>query len=138
MIKKAIIVDDNKEFREALKFLLLTIKGVEIIAEAENGVEFLELLDQYSPDVVFMDIEMPEMNGFKATKIANAKYPNLKIIGLSIHEEFQSMHDLILAGAQNLICKNKLSKELLGKAIFGNHYMFLIWMPMKENDQFGS
>jgi len=119
-VKKIIIVDDNKKFRDALKFLINTIENAEVIAEASNGIEFLELLEKHSPDLVFMDIEMSVMNGIEATKIVNDQYPRLKIIGLSFHEEFEPKRNLIFAGAQSFITKNKLTKELLTKIILNN------------------
>lgn len=115
---KIILVDDNYEFREALKFLLLKIEGVEIIAEASNGSEFLDILDHSDPDIVLMDIEMPEMNGIEATRRANRKYPDLKIIGLSNYEDSQNIQDLISAGARNFIFKNNLNKDTLKKIMF--------------------
>lgn len=120
-MKKIIIVDDNKKFRDAFKFLINTIENVEVIAEASNGVECLELLDKYVPDVVFMDVEMSVMDGIEATKIVNVKYPELKIVGLSFHDEFEVKENLILAGAKNFIYKNKLNKELLIKIIFNDN-----------------
>lgn len=115
---KIILVDDNYEFRQALKFLLLKIEGVEIIGEASNGREFLDILDHSEPDVVLIDIEMPVMNGIEATRKANKKYPDLKIIGLSYYEDFESMQELMLAGARNCIFKNKLNKDTLENLMF--------------------
>ena len=116
-MKKIIIVDDNKKFRDAFKFLINTIENVEVIAEASNGIECLELLEEHIPDLVFMDVEMAVMDGIEATKIANAKYPKLKIVGLSFHDDFEVKENLILAGAKNFIYKNKLNKKLLRKII---------------------
>lgn len=115
---KIILVDDNYEFRKALKFLLQKIEGVEIIGEASNGYEFLDILDHLEPDMVLMDIEMPEMNGIEATRRANKKYPDLKIIGLSYHEDLQNVQDLMSAGAQNFIFKNKLNIDILENLMF--------------------
>ena len=116
-MKKIIIVDDNEKFRDAFKFLINTIDNVDVIAEAKNGIECLKLLDEYVPDLIFMDVEMLLMDGIEATKIINRKYPKQKIVGLSFHDDFELKENLILAGAKGFICKNKLNKEVIQKAI---------------------
>ena len=78
------IVDDHNLFRNGLKLLLNTTPDIHVIAEAENGLNFLEMLATISPDIVLMDIDMPLMDGIKATKLALEKYPGLKIITLSM------------------------------------------------------
>ncbi|HEY9123855.1 MAG TPA: response regulator transcription factor, partial [Bacteroidales bacterium] len=72
---KIIIADDHTMFRESISKMFTMRKTVEVLAEASNGVELLALLDHFSPDMVLMDIAMPEMDGIEATKKALAKQP---------------------------------------------------------------
>ena len=102
---KIILVDDKLVYRNAIKTLLQKLGDVEIIAEASNGVEFLKLLDDCDPDLVFIDIEMPEMNGIEATKEALKKNPSLVIIGLSMYDNKKYVNDLIEAGARGYLLK---------------------------------
>lgn len=111
-MKKVILVDDQKVFRKSLSETLHTAGHADIVAEASNGEEFLDLLKTHSPDVVFMDIEMPVMNGIEATKKALLKYPNLVIIGLSLYENESYVEELINAGARGYLLKSSDNHEL--------------------------
>ena len=102
---KIILVDDKVVYRNAIKTLLQKLGDVEIIAEASNGAEFLRLLETNKPDLVFMDIEMPEMNGIEATKAALKINPDLVIIGLSMYDNQKYVNDLIDAGARGYLLK---------------------------------
>jgi YesN/AraC family two-component response regulator len=77
-----IIVDDHLIFRQGLKAILKTQCIANVIGEASNGKEFMDLLSHQSPDLVIMDIDMPHMNGMEATQKAMALFPDLKIIAL--------------------------------------------------------
>ncbi len=113
---KIAIVDDHNLFREGLAFLLSQSKEIDIIGEASNGYEFLKLLDFKLPDIVLMDIAMPEMDGIEATRIALEKYPELKIIALSMFEDQEYYYKMIHAGAHGFILKKSTGAELF-KAI---------------------
>ena len=104
-MKKIILVDDKEVYREAIKNLLLKLGEVEIIAEASTGLEFLEMLDKQKPDIVFMDIKMPDMDGIEATKKALEKYNDISIIGLSLHNYPDYVKDLLEAGARGYLLK---------------------------------
>lgn len=109
---KAIIVDDHKLFRSGLKLLLSETGKVDILAEAANGKDFLGLLDKQKPDIVFMDIEMPEMNGIEATQRALELYPGLNIVVLSMFGEEQYYNAMIEAGVKGFILKDSGNEEL--------------------------
>jgi DNA-binding NarL/FixJ family response regulator len=109
---KVIIVDDHIMFRDGLKSLIEQENIGEVIAEAENGKQFLELLEKHKPDLVLMDIEMPEMNGLEATEKAMAKYPDLKILVLSMFGYEDYYLRLINAGAKGFILKTSGKREL--------------------------
>lgn len=106
------IVDDHQMFREGLKFLLLEIPGTILMGEAENGKQFLNLLDDKKPDLVLMDISMPEMDGIEATRQALMKYPDLKIIALTMFGEENYYYQMIQAGAKGFVLKKSGSQEL--------------------------
>ncbi len=102
---KIILVDDKVVYRNAIKTLLQKLGDVDIIAEASNGAEFLHMLNVCKPDLVFIDIEMPEMNGIEATKAALKINPDLVIIGLSMYDNKKYVNDLIEAGARGYLLK---------------------------------
>ena len=81
--QKIIIADNNKTFREGFKRILLNIGHVEIVSEVENGEELLIALEGEKVDIVFTDVNMPELNGIEATRIAHEKYPNTRIIAFT-------------------------------------------------------
>ena len=111
-----ILVDDHGMFREAVKFVLAQSGFLNVIAEASNGNEFLELLEIYNPDLVLMDISMPVMNGVDATREAIKKHPDLKVIALSMNSDEIYYYKMVEAGASGFIQKESGSDELL-KAI---------------------
>jgi len=104
-MKKIILVDDQPTFRFTLRNILEDAGEIEIIAEASDGLEFLELLKTHKPDIVFMDIEMPRMNGIEATKEAMKEFPDLVIIGLSLYENQNYINQLIESGAKGYLLK---------------------------------
>jgi NarL family two-component system response regulator LiaR len=103
---KIYIVDDHSLFREGLKFLLGNSEYISEIEEAENGIIFLTHLKNFKPDVVLMDIDMPEMNGIEATKEALKLMPELKIIALSMYSDENFYTEMIEAGAKGFLVKN--------------------------------
>jgi len=109
---KIMIVDDHKLFRDGLKLLLKTQSFVLEIQEASNGIEFIEKLETYTPDIVMMDIAMPEMNGVEATKRAIEIYPDIKIIALSMYADDEYYSKMISAGAKAFLLKNSDIEEV--------------------------
>lgn len=114
MVEKptSIVVDDHKIFRESLAFMLTNQAGVEVIGLAGNGKEFTSILDKHKPDIVLMDIEMPIMDGVEATKIALKKFPDLKILVLSMHDEDEFYNTMIDLGVKGFILKESDSTEV--------------------------
>lgn len=112
-----IIVDDNKDFRTALKLVLSNFPNVNIIGEANNGEEYLELLKEDIPDVVFMDINMPKMDGIEATRRSISISSLIHIIGVSFHDEMDYIKEIISAGARNYIVKNNLNINILSSVL---------------------
>jgi len=100
------LVDDHILFRQGLRFLLSNINRIKSIYEASDGSEFINSLEDIKPDIVFMDIEMPQMDGITATKKALEIYPDTKIIGLSMYVEDNYFYAMMNAGAKGYILKN--------------------------------
>jgi DNA-binding NarL/FixJ family response regulator len=113
---KILIVDDHEIFRNGLKMVLGRLSYAELCGEAQNGQEFIDILDDLTPDIVLLDIEMPVMNGIDAAKIALEKHPNLKIIALTMFSEDEYIQSMIDVGAKGFLMKN-INKETLDRAI---------------------
>jgi len=109
---KIILVDDNIPFRTALRRLLQTQFGCEIIAEASDGEEFLMLSNLGSADIVIMDLMMPKKDGLKATHEINWTYPFLKIIAVTMHCDKVYLKELIEKGFKGCIFKNNLYDKI--------------------------
>lgn len=119
------IADDHEIVRDGIKLLLEDEPGYEIIFEAENGKEAVESCISHEIDLVIMDITMPEMDGIEATKILKEKYPDIKILALTMLSEDQHIRKMIKAGASGYILKSSGKKELLkaiNAIVNGQHY----------------
>lgn len=143
-MKKAIIVDDHKIFRESLAYLLANQTNLEVLAQANNGWEFVDILKLEKPDIVLLDIEMPVMDGIEATRRAISMYPDIKILVLSMHndEEFySSMIDLgvkgfILKEADSLEVKRAIEEVLGGSLYFSQDLLINLLKKRKDTVQF--
>ncbi|HBX49530.1 MAG: hypothetical protein A2275_16595 [Bacteroidetes bacterium RIFOXYA12_FULL_35_11] len=123
---KIMIVDDHEIFRSGLKMVINKLKFAKVVSEASNGKECLSILSENNlPDIVLMDIQMPEMNGIEATRAALEMYPNLKIVALTMFNEDEYVESMIDAGVKGFILKN-ITKEIFEKALLainkGNNY----------------
>jgi DNA-binding NarL/FixJ family response regulator len=108
-----VLVDDHLLLREGIEFLISSIGSIHIIGQASHGKEFLELMENIEmPDIVLMDINMPVMNGVEACAIATKKYPDIKIIALSMNEDQEYYFKMIQAGAKGFVQKNAGKGEL--------------------------
>lgn len=101
-----ILVDDHKLFREGLRLLLKNLPFVNEVREASNGQEFLEQLQVGIPDLVFIDVDMPVMNGIEASQRALQLVPELHIIALSMYGDEEYYMKMIHAGVKGYIMKN--------------------------------
>ncbi|PKP50947.1 MAG: DNA-binding response regulator [Bacteroidetes bacterium HGW-Bacteroidetes-1] len=119
------IVDDHKLFREGLRILLESLPYIKNVQEASDGYMFLELLNAFKPDLIFMDIGMPGMDGIETTIQALEKYSDLKIIALSMYADEDYYTRMINAGARGFILKNsgmKQVEECIENVISGFNY----------------
>lgn len=106
------LVDDHALFREGLRLLLLNMAFIGEIEEASNGQEFLDALGTPIPDIVFMDIEMPVMNGVVTTQKAVELFPDIRIIALSMYGEEEYYTRMVQAGVKGFILKNSGIQEV--------------------------
>ena len=114
-----LLVDDNKQFREAFKFILeenLSEK-YDKLYQAENGKECIKMVKKHTIDYIFMDKEMPVMNGVEATKQIVDNYRNIKIIAVSFHSELEDIQGMLEAGARNYIVKEEITKEVIARCL---------------------
>lgn len=112
MKNKVLLVDDHKLFRKGLRMLIDTLGRFEVSGEASGGVEFLNMLDHSKPDIVMLDIAMPEMDGIEAARQALMKYPDLKIITLSMFGEQDYYFKMVDAGVKGFLLKNSDFSEV--------------------------
>lgn len=130
-MKKVIITDDHQIFRQGLRSLIVKEEIAEVIAEASNGKEFLNLLPEYKPDLVLMDIGMPEMDGVEATRRALQINPSLKILVLSNFGDEVHYFNIIQAGAKGFVLKTSgihelqlaIERVLAGESYFSNELL---------------
>ena len=112
MSLRIIIADDHKNTREILRAFLEEQTGMEVIAEAEDGIIAVKLSSELKPDVVIMDINMPNLDGIEATRRIVAKSPDIKVIALSTHSERVYIRDMLSAGASGYVLKISAFEEL--------------------------
>ena len=113
---RVMVVDDHNVVRSGLATFLKAYDDLELVGEAKNGLEALNLCHKNKPDVILMDLMMPEMDGIAATRAILADYPEIKIIAMTSFEEEQLVHGVLAAGAISYLLKNVSSDEL-SKAI---------------------
>ena len=113
---RILIADDHVLFREGMKSLLKNEAGIELIASASDGVEALELAEELHPDIILMDVTMPRMNGIIATGKIVSKFPDIKVIVLSMHSDRRFIAETLKAGARGYLLKES-SPETVVDAI---------------------
>ncbi len=114
MSMRIILADDHKIIRDGLRSLLEQEEDIEVVAQAKTGHETIELVAKFLPDVVIMDIAMPDMNGIEATRHIINSFENVKIIALSMHSDRKFVIEMLKAGASGYLLKNCAFEELAG------------------------
>lgn len=117
---KILLADDHNLVREGLRRIVDESHGMEVVAEASNGREALQLAKETSPDVALIDISMPGIDGLEVVRELKLSHPNLPIIILTMHEEEQYIIRAIEAGAMGYITKRSATEQLV-KAIYQVH-----------------
>ncbi len=112
-----VLVDDYAIVRDGLKYLLEEEENIKIIGEGSNGLEAIQLVEEKQPDLLIIDVRMPEMNGIEAVKLLNQKPIKTKAIVLSMHDSEEYILDAIEAKAMGYLLKDASKAEIL-KAIY--------------------
>jgi two-component system NarL family response regulator len=110
---KVILVDDHTMVREALRLSLSQDSRIRVVAEAGDGETLLEIVGQFKPDVVVMDVSLPGISGLDATKILLVKYPEIKVLGLSTFVDGNIIQQFLEVGAKGYIVKSAAGIELV-------------------------
>jgi DNA-binding NarL/FixJ family response regulator len=108
---RVLIADDHPKSRKGLRALLATCSGIRVVCEAENGRQAAEMMADCRPDVVLMDIHMPVWDGIEATQYIKARWPEVKVIALTIRTSWREV--ALAAGADVFLTKGCPSEDLL-------------------------
>lgn len=110
---RVLIADDHKIVRDGLRALIERAEGMEVVAEAETGREAVGLALKHRPDIVVMDISMPELNGIDAARRIRQEAPECRVIALSMHADRQYVDGMLRAGVSGYLLKDCAAEELI-------------------------
>src|SRR5580698_5108116 len=110
---RILLADDHAVVRQGFRMLLSAHEDLEIVGEAGNGREAVELAARLRPDVVVMDVTMPELNGIEATRRLTADNPHVRVVALSMHKDSVYVREILRAGARGYLLKDSISSDLL-------------------------
>lgn len=112
MSVQVLLADDHKIMRDGLRALLDKVADVQVVAEAENGRDAVRLAKELKPNVIIMDMSMPELNGIDATRQILAEFPEMRVIALSMHSDKRFLSQVFRAGAVGYLLKDCAFDEL--------------------------
>jgi len=110
---RILLADDHAVVRQGFKMILAAQPDMEIVGEAGNGREALDLAGQLQPDVIVMDVAMPELNGIEATRRVADLSPRSRVLALSMHKDSVYVREILRAGARGYLLKDAISSDLL-------------------------
>ncbi len=113
MPTRILLADDHQMVREGLAALLERTDGFEVVACADSGREAVRLAADHSPDVVVLDIDMPDMNGIEAAEALLSEFPGIRVLALSMHGDQHHLSAMLKAGAAGYLLKECAAKELI-------------------------
>ena len=113
MMMRIVLAEDHSTVREGIKLLVNAQDDMEVVGEAGDGAAAIKTVREKKPDVLVMDISMPEMNGLKATRKLKAEFPDIKILTLTRHDDDSFLEQLITAGASGYVLKQSAPTELI-------------------------
>jgi two-component system, NarL family, response regulator NreC len=110
---KVLLADDHAVVRQGFRLILSSQSDMTIVGEASNGREVLELAEKLQPDVVIMDVAMPELNGIEATRRLAESMPHTRVLALSMHKDSVYVREILRAGARGYLLKDSFDTDLL-------------------------
>lgn len=110
---RVLLVDDHAILREGIRYLLSASGEVDVVGEAQDGVEALEMVERLEPEAVLMDIAMPRMNGIEATTELKKRHPELPVLILSMYDSEEYVLPILKAGASGYVLKRAAAQELV-------------------------
>jgi DNA-binding NarL/FixJ family response regulator len=110
---RIVLADDHSVVRQGFKRILEAQGDMEIVGEAANGKEALELAEKLSPDIVVMDVAMPELNGIEATRRMRDAAPHTRVLALSMHKDSVYVREILRAGARGYLLKDAVDEDLI-------------------------
>lgn len=110
---KILIADDQRLFRQSLKYLIEQERDIKVVAEAANGQDACTLSQEFNPDIVLMDVDMPKMDGIDATRLILERKPDTKILMLSVHDDDERILSAMRNGALGYILKDADHREFI-------------------------
>ena len=117
--RRVLIVDDSPQVRQELRTLLPLAGDIEIVGEAADGLEAIQMAEALQPQVILMDLEMPVMDGYQAARQLKARYPACRVIALTVHGYEEARQKALQAGVDDFVVKG-VSIEILLQAISGH------------------
>ncbi|MEW6405492.1 MAG: response regulator transcription factor [Chloroflexota bacterium] len=110
---RVLVVDDHAILRDGIRSLLESQEDIIVVGEAENGAEAIEFLKSCVPDIILMDISMPKMNGLEATRFIHEHFPQVKVLILTQHDNYEYIGPALQAGAAGYVLKRSGRREML-------------------------
>lgn len=110
---RILLADDHRMVRQGFKLILQAQEDMDVVGETGNGREALEMAKALRPDVVVMDVTMPELNGIEATRRIREAEPLVRVLGLSVHRDAVYVREMVRAGAEGYILKESADSELI-------------------------
>ena len=123
---KIVLADDSHVVRQGVCALLETEPDFCILAEARDGLETVSMVERFHPDILLLDLIMPEMNGFEVTRVVRKRFPKTNVVILTMHANEAYVLEALQAGAQGYVIKDSSSKELvraIREAAAGRRYL---------------
>jgi two-component system NarL family response regulator len=111
---RVVLADDHRMFREALRMRLVVEPDIDVVAEASSGAETLEAVARHLPDVLLLDIALPDIKGIEVARILGRRFAGVKVVALSGYSDRQFVEEMLRAGAEAYVLKSAGADELIG------------------------
>jgi two-component system response regulator NreC len=129
---RVLIADDHTIVRSGVRLLLAAEDDIDVIGEALDGYEAMSLAEKLQPDVILMDISMPEMDGLEATRRIKARYPQIQVLVLTMHRSDEYFFEMLKAGASGYILKGAKTNELIDAVRVVSHGEIFLYPTMAQ------